>query len=164
MPCSAVPAAATIDVTADTGAWAGAAAVAVDAGALTVRIAELMAAAGAVIAEVAPDPLLRALVVDCSALLAAATVAVTADTGACTVWAMPEPVVPSEPARLAGAEVTGEVTELTAWIAELTTAGAVVAEGTVEPLVRTLTVPCSVVPAAATVPVTVTADTGAWPA
>ena len=148
-------------VTADTGACTGAA-VTDDIVAPTARIAELMAVAGAAVAEVVPDPVLRALVVDCSALSAAAIVPVTADTGACTVWAMPEPVAPSGPVRLVGTEVTDDATELTAWIAELTTAGAVVAEGTLEPLVRTLTVPCSAVPAAAIVPVT--ADTDAWPA
>ena len=147
-------------VTADTGACTGAA-VTDDTVAPTARIAELMAVAGAAVAEVVPDPVLRALV-DFSALSAAATVPVTADTGACTVWAMPEPVAPSGPVRLVGTEVTDDATELTAWIAELTTAGAVVAEGTLEPLVRTLTVPCSAVPAAAIVPVT--ADTDAWPA
>jgi hypothetical protein len=164
-----VPAVATVALTVDTGARVGAAVVAVDVSVLTARIAELMAA-GAVIAEVAPGPLLRALVMDCSAPSAAATVAVTADTGACTGCVMPELVALSEPARLAGAEVTDDATELTAWIAELTTAGAVAGavavavavKGTPEPLARVLTAPCSAVPAAVTVPVT--ADTGAWPA
>ena len=96
VPCSAASAAATVPVTADTGAWTGVA-LTDDAAASTARIAELMAVAGAVVAEAAPEPLGRILVVPCSAASAAATVPVTADTGACTVWAVPEPVALAGP-------------------------------------------------------------------
>ena len=100
----------------------------------------------------------------CSAVPAAATVAVTADTGVWLAWARPAPVVPSETVTLAGAvDATDDTTAPTAWIAGLAAAASpAVAEATPEPLVSTWVVPFSAVPAAATV--AVTARAGFWSA